>query len=149
MKIFIGADHRGFELKEKIKTWLSDWGVQFEDLGAASYNQTDDFPDFAASVARKVAADAESKGVLLCGSDVGVTIAANKIKGIRAGGATIPEQIKAAVYDDNINILTLGADYLNEDQAKEIVKIFLDTKFSMGDRFIRRLDKIAKLETNN
>jgi len=146
MKIYIGADHRGFELKEKMKTWLADSGFVFEDEGAFSYSQDDDFPDFAEAVARKVVADAESKGILICSSDIGVTIAANKIKGIRAGGATIPDQIRSAVYDDDINILALGADYLNESQAKEILKIFLETKFSKGDRFIRRINKIKNLE---
>jgi ribose 5-phosphate isomerase B len=149
MKIYIGADHRGFALKEKIKVWLANWNYQSEDVGAFEHNESDDYPDFAELVAKKVAADAGSKGILLCGSDIGVTIAANKIKGIRAGGATIAEQIQAAVYDDDINVLTIGADYLNEEQAKEIVKIFLEAKFSNGRRFVRRIEKINNLEKNS
>lgn len=144
--IYIGADHRGYALKEKIKSWLLEWGYEFEDEGAHSLNPDDDFPDFAEPVARKVIANPGSKGILLCGSDVGVTIAANKIKGIRAGGATIPDQVKAAVYDDDINVLTMGADYMGEKQAQEIVKIFLETQFSKGERFIRRINKITNLE---
>lgn len=144
--IYIGADHRGYELKEKIKSWLLEWHFEYEDEGALSLNQDDDYPDFAEAVARKVAASPGNKGILLCGSDIGVTVAANKIKGIRAGGATIPDQIRAAVYDDDINILTLGADYLDEKKTQEIVKIFLETEFSKGERFIRRIGKIKKLE---
>jgi ribose 5-phosphate isomerase B len=148
MKIYIGADHRGFELKEKIKHWLTSWGYEIEDAGAFEYNKDDDYPDFAFSVTQKVAVSSEARGVLVCGSDVGMAIAANKIKGIRAGGATIVEQIKAAVNDDDINVLTLGADYLSDQTAQDIVKIFLDTKFSGDVRHVRRINKIINLEKN-
>lgn len=147
--IFIGADHRGYNLKEIIKSWLSPWGYSFEDLGAFELNKNDDYPDFADAVAKKVVEGKGNRGILICGSDVGITIAANKIKGIRAGGATIPEQIAAAVRDDDINILTLGADFLSEEQAKNILKIFLETKFSGEERHLRRINKITNLENNN
>lgn len=147
--IYIGTDHRGFELKEKIKSWLSEWNYEFVDKGAFEYNKDDDYPDFALAVADEVVKDDKNRGILLCGSDIGVTIVANKIKGIRAGGATIVQQIKKAVTDDNINILTLGADYIGPDDAKEIIKVFLETNFLGEERFLRRINKITKIENNN
>jgi ribose 5-phosphate isomerase B len=146
MKIYIGADHRGFELKDKLKSWLTDWGYPFEDMGAFSYNKEDDYPDFAEVVAKKVATEFGSRGILICGSDIGIAIAANKIKGIRAGGATISEQVKAAVNDDDLNILSVSADFLNEEQAKEIIKVFLETKFGGEEQYTRRINKIINLE---
>src|SRR3990167_9269690 len=121
-KIFIGSDHRGFELKEKIKNWLSEWDYEFEDCGAHEYNKYDDYPDFATAVAKSVLGHAVSKsrGILICGSGVGVTIAANRFKGIRAGLAINPNQIRDSVNDENTNILALSADYTPEAEAKEI-----------------------------
>ncbi|OGN12612.1 MAG: hypothetical protein A3C71_01375 [Candidatus Yanofskybacteria bacterium RIFCSPHIGHO2_02_FULL_43_15c] len=143
--IYLGTDHRGFALKEKIKQWLSEWGYQYEDMGAFEYNQDDDYPDFAKAVAEKVAAESDTRGILVCGSGVGVVIAANKIKGIRAGTAISAPQMKDSVSDENTNILGISADYLSE-QAQEIVKAFLETKFSGEERHIRRIEKIKILE---
>jgi len=144
--IYIGADHRGFELKEKAKKWLVEMGYQAEDIGALSYDKDDDYPDYAKTAAEKVVANPANKGILICGSEIGMAVAANKIKGIRAGGVTVPEQIKAAVNDDDINVLVMGADYLSDGMAKEIIQIFLETKFAGEERFVRRIDKIKKLE---
>ncbi|MBI2063636.1 MAG: RpiB/LacA/LacB family sugar-phosphate isomerase [Candidatus Yanofskybacteria bacterium] len=148
--IYLGADHRGYELKEKVKSWLSDWGHEYEDCGAFEYNKDDDYPDFATAVAEKVALrqaqDQNARGILICGSGIGVAIAANKIKGIRAGTAASEEQVKASVNDEDLNILALSADYINENEAQEIVKTFLETKFSGADRHIRRVNKIRELE---
>jgi ribose 5-phosphate isomerase B len=149
MKIYIGADHRGFELKENVKKWLTNWGYPFEDMGAFEYNKDDDYPDFAEAVSRQVVANIGSRGLLICGSDIGIAVAANKIKGIRAGGATITEQVIAAVNDDDINVLSLGADFLKEVEAQEIVKAYLETAFAAQERHIRRIEKIKKLETEN
>ncbi len=146
--IYLGADHRGFELKEKIKTWLSEWGYQYEDLGALEYNKDDDYPDFAKAVAEKViGVDAEgNRGILICGSGIGVAIAANKIKGIRAGTAISAEQLHDSVNDEDTNVLALSADYLSEEQAQTIAKSFLETKFSGEERHVRRINKIKALE---
>lgn len=140
--IYLGADHRGFELKEKLKPFLRDIGFDYQDLGASIYNKEDDYPDFAKLVAEKIVANPEDRGILICGSDIGVAISANRFKGVRAGGATNAKQIAAGVNDDDINILALGADYLSEDEAKEIVKTFLETKFSGEKRHQRRIEKI-------
>jgi len=152
MKIYLGADHRGFELKEKAKQWLAELGYQYEDCGAFEYNKDDDYPDFAKAVADKVvgvAGDAESnRGILFCGSGIGVCIAANKIKGVRAGTAASLEQVKASVNDEDLNVLCLSAGYLpNVDiVAKQIIKTFLEVKFSEEERHVRRINKIKELE---
>ncbi len=146
--IYLGSDHRGFELKEKIKRLLAGWNYEFEDCGAFEYNKDDDYPDFAKAVAEKVAADDGNKGILICGSGIGIAIAANKIKGIRAGTAASSEQVRASVNDEDLNILCLSADYLPDAEvaAREIIKIFLETKFSGEERHVRRVDKIKQLE---
>ncbi len=150
--IYLGADHRGYELKEKVKQWLTDWNYEFEDCGAFEYNKDDDYPDFATAVATAVALSLSkgemSRGILVCGSGIGICIAANKVKNIRAGTATSPEQVKASVNDEDLNILCLSADYLpNADiAAKEIIKTFLETKFSGEERHVRRINKIKQLE---
>lgn len=144
--VYIGADHRGYQFKEKIKTWLTEWSYDYEDLGAFEYNKDDDYPDFAKAVGEKVAANAVSKGVLVCGSGIGVAIAANKIKGIRAGTAASMEQVKASVNDEDLNVLAISADYTSEAVAREIIKMFLETKFSGAERHIRRINKTRDLE---
>ena len=143
--IYLGTDHRGFELKEKIKQWLSEWGYQYEDLGAFEYNKNDDYPDFSKAVAEKVALEPAARGILICGSGVGVVIAANKVKGVRAGTAINAGQIKDSVNDEDTNVLGISVDYLSE-QTEEIVKTFLETKFSGEERHVRRINKIKELE---
>ena len=149
--IYLGADHRGYELKEKIKSLLSSWGYEFEDMGAYEYNKDDDYPDFATAVAMAVTLSLSkgepSRGVLICGSGIGVAIAANKIKGIRAGTAMKVEQARASVNDEDLNVLAISADYTSEQDAEGIVKTFLETKFSGEERHLRRINKIK--ETGN
>jgi len=140
--IYIASDHRGFQLKERIKLYLKELGYAYEDLGASIYNKEDDYPDFAKLVGERVAENPENRGILICGSGVGIAVSANKIKGIRAGTILKPEQAKAAVNDEDLNILSLSADFLSEDEAKEIVKTFLETKFSGEERHKRRIEKI-------
>jgi ribose 5-phosphate isomerase B len=147
MRIYIGADHRGFELKEKVKKWLAESNITEQDVGALTYDQTDDYPDFASEVALKVAKDKEARGIVICGSGVGVDIAANKIKGIRCGFGHSAKQIESARSHDNINVLAIPADYLGENDVKEIVKAFLNTDYVSEERHQRRIDKIAGLES--
>ncbi|GMR19398.1 MAG: ribose 5-phosphate isomerase B [Patescibacteria group bacterium] len=146
--IYLGADHRGFELKEKIKSWLADWGYQFEDLGNAVFDKTDDYPDFASAVARKVSENPEeNRGILLCGSGVGVDITANKFKGVRSAlvWSDDEELVKQSRSHDNSNVLSLPADHLMDKQTQKIVKLWLETPFSEEERHVRRLKKIAGL----
>jgi len=148
--IYLGADHRGFKLKEEIKSWLKEQGIPFEDMGASALDPEDDYPDFALAVAEKVTANAdENRGILFCGSGMGMDVAANKVKGIRATVAYSRESAKHARTNDNVNVITLAGDSLGLEEAKEMVKIFLTTEFSGEERHARRLRKIAEIEKKN
>lgn len=143
--IFIGADHRGFELKAKINKWLFGRGYEFEDVGAFEYDHEDDYADYAILVAQKVA-EKNKRGVVICGSGVGVDIAANKVKGVRCGLGWEEDQVHAARKEDNINALALAADNVDEKKAMKLVETFLETEFVETDRYLRRVEKIARWE---
>ena len=145
-KIYIGADHRGFELKEKTKDWLSDYEVT--DLGAYDLNPKDDYTIYAEKVASMVVEE-NAMGILLCGSGVGVEVVANKFDGIRASVGKSREQVMAGRADDDMNVLVLAADYTNEREAKEMVQAFVRTEFSGKARHKRRLKEIERIEANN
>jgi len=157
MTIYIGADHRGFELKEKLKEYLSSNHI-VEDLGAHEFNAHDDYVDFAEKVGRKVAyeearlaEDGESKrgsrGIVICGSGAGASITTNKIKGIRAFIGFDPEQTKSARTDDDVNVIALASNYLSFDHTKNLVDAFLNTPFDPRENHTRRLEKIKSLES--
>lgn len=147
MLIYIGADHRGFKLKESLKNYLKESGYEVVDVGNANYDQADDYPDFAALVGRKISLDPDnSKGILICGSGVGVDVAANKFKNVRSALVINSDQAMASRNDDNTNVLSLAADYLNEEDAKKILSTWLKTSFSGEERHARRLKKIEELE---
>ena len=147
MLIYIGADHRGFQLKETLKTYLKGSGYEVVDVGNDQYVAGDDYPDFAALAARKVSLDPEnSRGVLICGSGVGVDVAANKFKNVRSALVMNSGQASASRNDDNTNVLSLAADYLNEEEAQKIISTWLKTSFSGEERHARRLKKIEDLE---
>lgn len=147
--IYLGADHRGFELKEKITRWLFEWGYKFNDLGALTLDPHDDYTKYAEEVGSIVGKEEDAKGVLVCGSGVGVEVVANKFDGVRASIGKNEEQVKAGRNDDDMNILVLAADYTQEDEARKMLKVFLDTKFSGKARYERRLEEIEKIEANN
>lgn len=149
MKVYIGADHRGYLLKEGIAQWLFEQKYDFTDLGADHLNEKDDYTEFAEKVSSLVAANKNSLGILICGSGVGVEVVANKFDGIRAGIGRNSEQVKAGRNDDDMNILVIAADYTNEDETLEMVKVFIGTKFSGKARYERRLEEIDRLEKNN
>lgn len=146
MRVFIGADHRGFELKEGLLVWIKGLGYELVDCGAYEYVKTDDYVDFSAKVASEVVKNKEDRGVVICGSGVGVEIVVGKVAGVLSGLGISAEQVTAARRDDNINVLALAADYVSEEEAKEMVKAFLETKFSGEERHVRRLEKIIALE---
>lgn len=149
MKIYIGADHRGYELKEKITQWLFEMERPFLDLGAPSFDPKDDFTKYAQEVASLVAKNEGSRGVLLCGSGVGVEIMANKFDGIRAAIGKDVFQIEAGRNDDDMNVLVIAADFTTEKEAKAMLIAFLETKFSGKAKYERRLEEIEKIEANN
>ncbi len=147
MLIYIGADHRGFNFKEQIKADLKERGYEVADMGAAMYNKDDDYPVFARSVGEKVSADPDaSRGILVCGSGIGADIAANKFKRVRCGLALSADQAHAARHDDNINVLSISADFTGEEEVKNIVRVFLATPFGGDERYKRRLAQIAEIE---
>ena len=146
--IFLAADHRGFKLKEKVKQWLTEWGHDYEDMGAFELDPNDDYPIYAKKVAESMV-ELDDRGILVCGSGVGVDEVANKFDGIRSGLAINKEQIHAARNDDNINVLALASDFTSEEEAREIVKVFLDTEFADEERFNRRLKETGEIEEEN
>jgi ribose 5-phosphate isomerase B len=149
--IYIGSDHAGYELKEKLKIYIKELGYEIEDKGAFSLNIDDDYPDFIIPVAKSVSSNTNSFGIILGGSGEGEAILANKIDGIRAteyyGGN--PDIVKLGREHNDANILSLGARFTKEEEAKEAVKIFLETKFSGDERHVRRLNEIKEEEINN
>jgi ribose 5-phosphate isomerase B len=145
--IYIGADHRGFELKAKINKWLSGRGYEFEDMGAFEHEGQDDYVDFAIAVAQKVSNSPEAHfGIVICGSGVGAEIAANKVRGVRCGLGFEEDQVHAARKDDNMNVLALAADNTDEFKALELVEKFLETDFVKSERYMRRVEKISRYE---
>ncbi|MEK7115221.1 MAG: RpiB/LacA/LacB family sugar-phosphate isomerase [Patescibacteria group bacterium] len=150
MKIYLGSDHAGFELKEKIKKWLAlsqaEGLARYEvvDFGALKFDAQDDYPDFVRPVAQAVANDSEQgRGIILGGSGQGEAMVANRISGARAavyyGGGE--EIIKLSREHNNANILSLGARFINEEEAFKAIKLWLDTPFSGDERHVRRIAK--------
>ncbi|MEK7520456.1 MAG: RpiB/LacA/LacB family sugar-phosphate isomerase [Patescibacteria group bacterium] len=148
MLIHIASDHRGFKLKEALKIFLKENAYQFADLGSERYEEGDDYPDFAARVAEKISAGASGpdRGMVICGSGVGVDVVANKFRGVRVALVASPDQAFVSRNDDDTNVLALAADFLDEETAKKIVATWLATPFSGEERHRRRLRKISELE---
>jgi ribose 5-phosphate isomerase B len=144
MKIAIGADHAGFELKEKIKQRLAQAGVEVQDEGTRS-TESVDYPDFAKKVGEDVAAKRADYGLLVCGSGIGMAIAANKVPGVRAANVTSEQEAELSREHNDANVLAIGARLLDEDAAWKIVDKWLHTPFA-GGRHQRRVDKIAAIE---
>ena len=144
-KVIIGADHRGYKLKDKIIEMLRESGYTVTDIGAKKYDPDDDYIDFAVKVAEEVSLQ-NIKGIIICRSGIGVSIAANKVDGIRAGLCTTLKQTRLARTDDDINILCLSAELVSEEKNFKIVKKFLETVFSSDERYINRIIKIKKYE---
>ncbi len=145
--IYIGADHRGWELKAKICEWLTGRNIPFRDMGAFEYNHDDDYVDYAISVAEEVAKEAENhRGVIICGSGVGVAVAANKVRKIRCGLGFAPDQVHAARKEDDMNILAIAAENTGEKLAFSLLEQFLGTEFVALDRYLRRKEKIERME---
>lgn len=144
LKIFLGSDHAGFELKEKLKSFLAELGYGVEDKGAFELNSEDDYPDFVIPVAREISNDPENtRGIILGGSGQGEAICANRFKNVRAAvfyGSSL-DIVTLSREHNNANILSLGARFLEDTEAKEAVKLWLETEFS-GGRHEERLRKI-------
>lgn len=146
-KIYLGADHRGYALKEKLKEWLAKLGFEVVDLGARQMMPGDDYPDYAFAVASQVASDPQNaRGVLICDTGIGMEIAANKVPGARAALVTNATAAALAREHDDANIIVLAAEFTTLEAAQDYLQIFLRTEFSQADRYRRRLRKIADFE---
>lgn len=145
MRIALGADHAGFALKEDIRKALADLGLTVEDFGTGS-TESVDYPDFAERVARGVAGGQFDRGILVCGTGIGMAITANKVPGIRAATVTDVEMARLSREHNDANVLAIGGRLLDRKRALEIVRTFLETPFA-GDRHQRRIDKIKDLES--
>ena len=146
MRIGIAADHGGFELKEKLAAQLREARHEITDFGATQLNSADDYPDFVIPLARAVAEGKVERGVAVCGSGVGASVCANKIKGVRSGLIEDHFSARQGVEDDHMNVLCLGGRTIGPAVAWDLVQTFLAAKFSQADRHLRRLRKVAALE---
>lgn len=146
MKLGIAADHGGFHLKEKLLKNLADLKYDVKDFGAHAFDDADDYPDFITPLAQALAKGEVDRGIAICGSGVGASIAANKVKGVRA--ALVHDNFSAhqGVEDDDMNLLCIGGRVIGESLAKELIETFLQAKFSNAERHIRRVRKVVELE---
>jgi len=144
MQVIIGSDHGGFELKEKIKVWLSGEGYSVDDVGALSLVPDDDYVDYA-QAAVKVAGLGEDRIVLFCKNGFGMSIAANRFAGVRCGVAFDEEAVRRGRTDDDINCLSIPADYTDEGKVKRMIDIFLKESFSGDEKYARRVMKLDNI----
>ena len=145
--IAIGCDHGGYKLKEEIKRYLDEIGVEYKDFGTYNEERTD-YPIYAKEVAEAVSKKECDTGILLCRSGHGMAIVANKFKNVRAANLTSEEDAKFAKADDNVNVITLGGDYISTSEAVKILRIWLGTEFK-GGRYQERLNMINEIEKEN
>lgn len=146
MKIFIGCDHAGFELKEVLLPFLRAHGHDVEDFGALTFEALDDYPDYIRLVAEAVVMDPGSRGIILGGTGQGEAMCANRVKGVRAAvyyGGPFDIAVLSREHND-ANILSLGARFVEEDEAREVVRVWLETPFSGDERHVRRIAKLDK-----
>ncbi len=146
MKVYLGADYRGFESKNRLRDYLLSCNYEVIDDGAYEYNEGDDFNDPAIDVAKDVRDDRGSMGILICDSAHGVTIQANRFKGIRAAHCDSQESAKLAREHDDANILCLSAHFMDENTMQEIAKTFLETGFLELERRVRRINRLDERE---
>lgn len=145
MRIAVGSDHAGYNLKEHLASWLAESGHAVYDLGTHTSDPVD-YPDYAASVAQAVLDGRADRGIIVCGSGAGASIAANKLRGIRAAVAHDSYTAHQMVEHDDVNVLCLGSRVIGEALAEDLIETFIDAAFSREDRHVRRLDKIRALE---
>ena len=148
MRIAIGADHAGYDLKNYLYEKIESMGHSIVDVGAHTLDPDDDYPDFAKAVGKQVSSQESDRGILVCGSGVGASIAANKIVGIRASICHDIYSAHQGVEHDNMNILCIGALVVEKNLALELASNFIKAKFSGKERHIRRLNKVFELESN-
>ncbi len=146
MRIAVGADHNGYALKKTMASLLRSLGHDVVDVGAHEMDPSDDYPDFAGALARTVAAGEAERGVMVCGSGVGASVAANKVRGVRAAVCHDTYSAHQGVEHDDMNVLCLGARIVGEEVAREAVQAFVSATFSGEERHRRRLEKVLAIE---
>ena len=147
MRIAIGVDHGGFSLKADIIALLQKDGHKVIDMGAHTLELSDDYPDFTRAVGEAVQRGEADRGIVICGSWVGACVAANKLRGIHAGVCHDTYSAHQAVEHDNVNVLCLGARIVGVELAKELVRVFVNARFSGEERHVRRLAKVKAMES--
>ncbi|MEK9658626.1 MAG: ribose 5-phosphate isomerase B [Chloroflexota bacterium] len=146
MYIAIGADHAGLAMKAEVASWLNALGHEVHDVGAHAFDANDDYPDFASLVAHAVAEGAVERGVIVCGSGVGASIAANKVAGVRAAMCHDTYSAHQGVEHDDMNVLCMGGRVIGPEVAKEVLAAFVGAAFSNEARHVRRLNKVKAIE---
>ena len=146
MRIVLGADHAGFEMKQDLVSYVRGLAHEVEDVGTTSSTEPDDYPDFAEAVGTALREGRAERGVLICGSGVGASVAVNKIPGIRAGICHDTYSAHQGVEHDDMNVLVLGSRIIGRELARELVRHFLAAKFSGEEHHVRRLGKVKALE---
>lgn len=145
--IAVGADHGGYKLKEKIKKYLDELGIEYKDFGCYDETRTD-YPIYAKKVAEEVSSKKCELGILVCRSGAGMTIVANKFKGVRAANFTNEEETRLSKSDDDINVAVFGGDYITPNEAIRMLRIWLATEFK-GGRYLERVQMIQDIEKEN
>ncbi|QMU68105.1 ribose-5-phosphate isomerase [Streptacidiphilus sp. P02-A3a] len=147
MRVYLGSDHAGYELKQHLVQWLTSAGHEPVDCGPHIYDAVDDYPPFILRAAERTAADADALGIVIGGSGNGEAIAANKVKGVRAALAWSTQTAELGREHNNANVISVGARMHSLDEATKFVEVFLNTPFSQDPRHIRRIDMISEYET--
>ena len=147
MRVAIGADHGGYALKDELKQFLQSLGHEMIDFGAHALDPADDFPDFTRPLAESVASGSADRGIMICGSGVGASVAANKVRGIRASVCHDTYSAHQGVEHDDMNVLCLGARIVGIELARELTGAFLSAEYVPEERFQRRLDKVLDMES--
>ena len=146
MKLAVGADHAGLDMKSQIIPWLRQEGHEVVDVGAHTLDPADDFPDFAAAVGQTLDGGEAERGVMICGSGVGATIASNKVSGVRAALCHDTYTARQGVEHNDMNVLCLGGRVIGIETAKEVISAFVGASFTPEERFLRRIDKVSRIE---
>ncbi|MAU55890.1 MAG: ribose-5-phosphate isomerase [Dehalococcoidia bacterium] len=149
MKISIGSDHGGFELKKKLIHFLQSEKHNITDVGAFQFDPNDDYPDFSVAVSNLVADKSVEKGIILCGSGIGAVIASNKVKGVRAGLCHDTYSARQGVEHDAMNVLCIGAKIVDHSIVENILSEFLEAEFLEDDKYSRRLKKVVEIEQSS
>ena len=148
MRLAIGADHGGYGLKSQLIELLEDQGHEVVDVGASSLDPSDDYPGFAEALAHCIASKKAARGIMICGSGVGASVAANKVRGVRASVCHDTYSAHQGVEHDDMNVLCLGARIVGVELAKELVEAFLSAQYTGEERHQRRLDKVLAMEAD-